>query len=124
MNGLDVAPCPIQVLDDQPPVATFGPCLAAQQHGRDPEDVLVYRLLDPALPHELRKSLFVLRPSHATLPVGAEHLPGRGEPGLVEVLRAAELLQKEREVGTPSESGELGGVVEPYVGEAANAGLL
>lgn len=124
MNGSDVAPLPIQVLQDQAPVAALGIGLAAQQDGRNPKEVFIQHLLDPALPHEPRKLPLVLRPSHATLSVSVEHLPGRGEAGFVEVLRVAEALQEEREIGAPGETGELGGVVQPHVEEALDAGPL
>ena len=98
--------------------------LAAQEHGWDSEEVPVQRHFDPALPHEGREVLFVTRPSYDALPVRLEHLPGRGELGFVEILRAAEFLQKEREVGAPGEAGELGGVVQPDVEEALDPGSL
>src|SRR5215216_4277058 len=79
VNGPDAAPLPIQVLQNQTPVAMLSSGLAAQQHRRSLEEVPVQCLLDPTLPHELQEPPFVLRSSFSSLPVGIEHVPGRGE---------------------------------------------
>src|SRR3712207_4883267 len=87
VNGPDAAPRPVQVLEDQAPVATLGFGLAAQQNRWGPEEASVQCLLDSALAHEPQETLFVTRPSHAPLPVSVEYLAGWGEPGFVEVIR-------------------------------------
>jgi hypothetical protein len=122
--GLDAAPLPIQVLEDEPPVATLRSSLAAQQRRRSPEEVPVQHLLDPALPHELQEAPFVPRPSLSPLPVSVEYLPSRSELRFVEVLRAAELLEEERKIGTSGESRQLRRVVQPYVEESLYFGTL
>src|SRR5918994_2239663 len=91
VNGPDAAPCPIQVLQDQAPVATLGSGFAAQHHRWSPEEASVQRLFDPARPHELQKTFFVARPSYAPFSVGVEHPAGRGEPGYVKILGIAQL---------------------------------
>ena len=123
MDGLDAAPPAVQVLQDQAPVAVFGPGLAAQQHRGNVEEGSVQLVLDPTLAQEIQERTLVSRPS-TTISVGVEDLTRRGERGLVDVLRAAELLQEEREVGATGEAGEPGGVVQAYVDEAFDAGVL
>ncbi len=99
VNGPDTAPLPIQVLENETPVATLGPGLAAQQRRRSLlEKFPVQSLLDPALPHQLQKAPLVRRPSLSSLSVSVEYIPGRGEQRFVKVLRAAELSEEEREV--------------------------
>ena len=99
-----------------------GPGLAAQQHRRNSEDVSIHRILDPALPQKFEECPLVVWPCSA-VPVGVEELTGRGESGLVEVLRAAELLQEEREVGATGEPGKPRRVVQPHVEETLYAGV-
>jgi hypothetical protein len=122
MDGLDAAPLAVQVLQDQAPVAVFGPGLAAQQHRGNVEEVSVQLFLDPTLSQEIQKRTLVGRPT-STVSVGVEDLTGRGERGIVDVLRGAEPLQKEREVGATGEAGEPGGVVQAYVEQAFDAGV-
>jgi hypothetical protein len=123
MNGLDAAPLPIQVFQDQAPVAVFGRGLAAQQHRGNVEEVSVQLFLDPALAQEIQERTLVGWPT-STIPVGVEDLARRGERGLVDVLRVAEPLQEKREVGAPGEAGEPGGVVQAYVEQAFDAGVF
>ena len=73
----------------------LGPSLAAQQYRGNSEEVSIQRFLDPALPQQIQERPLEVGPSPA-LPVGVEDLAGRGQSGLVEVLRAAEPLQEER----------------------------
>ena len=122
MDGLDAAPLAVQVLQDQAPVAVFGPGLAAQQHRGNVEEVSVQLFLDPALAQEIQERTLVGRPT-STVSVGVEDLTRRGERGLVDVLRVAEPLQEEREVGATGEAGEPGGVVQAYVEQAFDAGV-
>lgn len=124
MNDPDAAPGLVQVLQDQTSVTMLGLGLAAQQHGWDPEEVSIQRLLHTALPYKPRKVPRVSRPSYASVPVSIEHLPGRCKPGFVEVLGAAEFLQEKWEIGAPGKPGELGGVVQPHVEEALDPGPL
>jgi hypothetical protein len=99
VNGPDAAPLPIQVLENETPVAMVRSSLATQQRRRSlPEKFPVQRLLDPALSHQLQKAPFVPGPSLSSLSVSAEYIPGRGEQRFVKVLRAAELFEEEREV--------------------------
>ena len=119
----DAAPLPVQVLQDQAPVAVFGPGLAAQQHRGNVEEVSVQIFLDTTLSQEIQERALVGRPT-STVSVGAEDLARRGERGLLDVLRSTEPLQEEREVGTTGEAGEPGGVVKAYVDEAFDAGLF
>ena len=100
----------------------LGLCLAAQQYRWNIEEVPVQRLLDPALPQEFEELPLVVRP-YPSLPVRIEKLTGWGEPWFVDVLRAAQLLQEEREVGLAGEPREPGRVVQPHVEEAPDAGL-
>ena len=122
MDGLDAAPFAFQVLQDQAPVAVFGPGLAAQQHRGNVEEVSVQLFLDPTLAQEIQERALVGRPS-TTISVGVEDLTRRGEIRFVDVLRAAEPLQEEREVGATGEAGEPGGVVQAYVEQAFDAGV-
>ena len=122
MDGLDAAPLAVQVLQDQAPVAVFGPGLAAQQHRGNVKEASVQLFLDPTLPQEIQKRTLVGRPT-STVSVGVEDFTGRGERGIVDVLRGAEPLQKEREVGATGEAGEPGGVVQAYVEQAFDAGI-
>ncbi len=122
MDGLDAAPPAVQVLQDQAPVAVFRSGLAAQQHRGNVEEVSVQLFFDPTVAQEIQERALVGWPS-ATIPVGVEDLTRRGERGLVDVLRVAELLQEEREVGATGEAGEPGGVVQAYVDEAFDAGV-
>jgi hypothetical protein len=122
MDGLDAVPLAVQVLQDQAPVAVFGPGLAAQQHRGNVEEVSVQLFLDPTLVQEIQERALVGRPT-SSVSVGVEDIPRRGERGLVDVLRVAEPLQKEREVGATGEAGEPGGVVQAYVEQAFDAGV-
>jgi hypothetical protein len=122
MDGLDAAPLAVQVLQDQAPVAVFGPGLAAQQHHGNVEEVSVQSFLDPTLAQEIQERALVGRPS-TTISVGVEDLTRRGERGLVDVFRVAEPLQEEREVGATGEAGEPGGVVQTYVEQTFDAGV-
>jgi len=122
MDGLDAAPLAVQVLQDQAPVAVFGPGLAAQQHRGNVEEVSVQFFLDPTLVQEIQERALVGRPTSA-VSVGVEDIPRRGERGLVDVLRVAEPLQKEREVGATGEASEPGGIVQAYVEQAFDAGV-
>src|SRR5215212_9824058 len=122
MDGLDAAPTGVQVLQDQAPVAVFGPGLAAQQHRGNVEEVSVQLFLDPTLAQEIQERTLVGRPT-STVSVGVEDLTRRGERGLVDVFRVAEPLQEEREVGATGEAGEPGGVVQAYVEQAFDAGV-
>lgn len=122
MDGLDAAPPAVQVFEDQAPVAVFGPGLAAQQHRGNVEEVSAQLFLDPALAQEIQERTLVSRPI-STVSVGVEDLTRRGERGIVDVLRGAEPLQEEREVGATGESGEPGGVVQAYVEQAFDAGI-
>jgi len=82
---------------------------------RDPLTTLITApVLELALAQEIQVRPLVVRPS-ATVPISVEDLARRGEPGLVDVLRIAELLQEEREVGATGEAGELRGVVQANV---------
>ena len=122
MDGLDAAPPAVQVLQDQAPVAVFGPGLAAQQHRGNIEEVSVQLFLDPTLAQEIQERTLVGRPT-STVSVGVEDLTRRGERGLVDVFRVAEPLQEEREVGATGEAGEPGGVVQAYVEQAFDASV-
>jgi hypothetical protein len=122
--GLDVAPLPIQVLENETPVATLRPNLATQQRRRSLlEKFPIQRLLDPALPHQLQKAPFVPGPSLSSLSVSVQYIPGRGEQRFVKVLRAAELFEEEREVVAFGEPRKLGRVVQPHVEESLYSGL-
>ena len=123
MDGLDAAPLPVQVLQDQAPVAVFGPGLAAQQHRGNVEEVSVQIFLDTTLSQEIQERALVGRPT-STVSVGVEDLARRGERGLLDVLRGAEPLQEEWEVRATGEAGEPGGVVQAYVDEAFDAGIF
>jgi hypothetical protein len=120
MDGPNAAPLSVQVLQHQAPVAVFGPGLAAQQHRRDVEETSVQLFLDPTPTQEIQERTLVLSPCSA-VPVGVEDPARRGERGLVDVLRAAEPLQEEREVGSTGEAGEPGCVVQAHVNEAFDA---
>ena len=122
MNGPDAIPLAVQVLQDQTPVAMLGCGLAAKQHRRNLEETSIQRLLDVALAQEIQVRPLVVRPS-ATVPISVEDLARRGEPGLVDVLRIAELLQEERQVGPAGEPGEPGRVVQPDVEETPDTGI-
>ena len=122
MDGPDAAPFPVKVLKDQTPVAMLGPSLAAQQYRGNVKDVPVQRLLDPALPQEFEELPLVVRP-YPSLPVRIEELTGWGEPWFVDVLRATQFPKEEWEVGLAGEPGEPGGVVQPHVEEAPDAGV-
>ena len=113
-TALDAAPLPVQVLQNQAPVAVLGPGLAAQQYRGNVEQVPVQSLLDPAFPQQVQERPLVARPS-AAVSVGVEDLARRGEQGFVDVLRMAELSQEKRKVGATGEAGELGGVVQANV---------
>src|SRR4028118_2013130 len=115
VNGPDAAPLPIQVLENEAPVAALGSGFTAQQRRRSAlKGVPVQRrlapgpparprrrgplngfpvqsLLDPALLHQLQKAPFVRGPFLLSLFVSVEYIPGRGEQRFVKVLRAAEL---------------------------------
>jgi hypothetical protein len=123
VNSPDAAPLPVQVLQDETPVAMLGPGFAAQQHGGHFEEVSIQRFLDPAFPQQVQERALVAWPS-AAVSVGVENLACRREPGLVQVLRTTKLLQEEREVGATGEAGEPRGVVQAYVEEAFDAGIL
>ena len=104
-------------------MAMLGTGLAAQQHRRNFEDISIQGLLDPALPQEFEECPLVVGPS-AAISVGVEDLACRGQAGLMDVLRIAEPLQEERKVSATGESGETGCVVQPYVEETLDAGIL
>jgi hypothetical protein len=123
VDGPDAAPLPVQVLEDETPVAVLCSGLTAQQHGGSVEEVTIQRFFDPAFPQQIQERPLVARP-YAAVPVGVQDLTRRGEPGLVNVLRAAEPLQEKREVGATGEAGELRGVVQAYVEQAFDAGVL
>jgi hypothetical protein len=123
MNGPDAVPLAVQVLQDQTPVAMLRCGLAAKQHRRNFEEVSIQRFLDPALAQEIQERPFVARPT-AAVSVGVEDLTCRGETGLVDILRTAELLQEEREIGASGEPGQPGSVVQPHVEEALDARIL
>jgi hypothetical protein len=114
MNGPDAVPLPVQVLQDQAPVAVLGPGLAAQQYRGNVEQVFVQSLLDPAFPQQVQERPLVTRPS-AAVSVGVEDLARRGESGFVDVLCIAELFQEERKVSATGEAGELRGIVQSNV---------
>ena len=123
MDGPDAAPFLFQVLQGQAPVAMLRSGLTAQKHRRNVEEVPVQRLLDPTLSQEFEECPLVVPPFPA-FPVGVQELAGRNEQGFVNVLRAAELLQEEREVGAAGKPGEPGRVIQPYVEETLDAGAL
>ena len=123
MDGPDAAPFPVKVLKDQTPVAMLGSGLTAQQYRWNLEEVPVQRLLDPALPQKFEEFPLVVSP-YPVLPVGVEELAGWGEPWFVDVLRAAQFLQEERQVGASREPGEPGRVVQPHVEESPDASVL
>ena len=120
----DAAPLPIQVFENETPVATLGPGLATQKRRRRFfEKLPVQSLLDPALPHQLQKAPLVRGPSLFPLSVSVEYIPGRGEQRFVEVFRAAELFEKVREVVAFGEPRQLRGVVQPHVEEPLYPGF-
>ena len=124
VNGPDAAPLPIQVLENEAPVATLGPGFAAQQRRRSLlEKFPVQSLLDPALPHQLQKVPLVPGPSHSSLSVSVEYIPGRGEQRFVKVLRAAELFEEEWEVVAFGKPRQLGRVVQAHVEEPLYSGF-
>jgi hypothetical protein len=123
VDGPDAAPCPVQVLQDQTPVAMLGPGLAAQQYRGSVKEVPVQRLLYPALPQKFEEYPLVVRP-YPALPVRVEDLAGWGEPWFVKVLGAAQFLKEERKVGATGEPGEPGRVVQPHVEESPDADVL
>ena len=123
MDGPDAAPLPVQVLQDQAPVATLRSGLAAQQNRGNVEQVSIQRFLDAALLQEIQERPLVVGPS-AAVSVGVQDLACRGERRFVDVLRATKLLQEEREVGATGEAGQSGGVVQAYVEEALDALVL
>ena len=124
MNGPDFAPLPIQILENEAPVAVLGSGLATQQRRRHYfEERPVQSFLDPALPHQLQKAPLVRRPSLFSLSVSVEYIPGRGEQRFVKVLCATEFIEKEREVIALGEPRQLGRVVQPHVEEPLYSGL-
>jgi hypothetical protein len=124
VNGPDAAPLPIQVLENKPPVAALGCGLATQQRRRSLLKTFpIQGLFDPTLPHKLQKTPLVRGPSLSSLPVSVEYIPGWGEQRFVEVLRATELSEKEREVVAFGEPRQLGRVVQPHIEEPLYSGL-
>jgi hypothetical protein len=123
VDGPDATPLSVQVLQNQTPVASLRSGLAAQQHRGNVEEVSVQRFLDATIAQEIQKRPLVVSPS-AAVSVGAQDLRRRGEPRFVDVLRATELLQEEREVGATGEAGQSGGVVQAHVEEALDAGAF
>ena len=93
VDGPNVAPLPVQVLQDQAAVAVLRSGLAAQQYRWDVEEILAQRLLDPALPQEVEERPLVVGP-FSTVSVGVQDLTRRGEQGFVDVIDAAQLSRK------------------------------
>lgn len=115
MDGLDVPPLLLQILDDEPSVTSVRRGLAAQQHARYAKAGLGYDSGNIALGHQCPEGRLVLFPTPLPLPVAVQDFLGRREQRLVGILDAGDAVEEKREVGRLRKSGELGAVPQPYV---------
>src|SRR5919199_1049030 len=122
VDRLQVAPCVLEVGADEPPVAVIRRGLAAEKDCRHSEERGADLLFDPPLGHELQEAPLVVLPAPLPFLVGAEHVLGRRQQGLVEILGTADLVQEEGKVVTLGKPGQLRGVVEPHVDKAPDPG--
>src|SRR5437868_5713017 len=122
MDRLQVAPRILEVGADEPPVAVIRRGFAAEKDRRHREESGADLLFDLPLGHELQEAPLVVLPAPLPFLVGVEHVLGRRQQGLVQILGAADLAQEEGEVVTLGKPGQLRGVVEPHVDKAPDPG--
>ena len=85
-------------------MAVLGPRLAAQQDCRNLEQSPIQRLLNPAMREQREEARRVLVPTPFALLVSVEHLLGRGEREIVNVVGSADRFQKELKIVALSEA--------------------
>lgn len=123
VDDLDVAPLPVQVLSDEPPMALVWAILAAQQAASC--QLLPHQgRLDSAFCHQRKELTFVSFPSTFRFLVPDEHGLRGSEDRKVDVGNPADRLRKEPEIVLLREACELRDVVEPDVNETACARSL
>src|SRR5919199_4890862 len=122
VDRLQVAPCVLEIGADEPPVAVVRRGLAAEKDRRHREESGADPLFDLPLSHELQEAPLVVLPAPLPFLVGVEHVLGRRQQGLVQILGAADLVQEEGKVLTLGKAGQLRRVVEPHVDKAPDPG--
>lgn len=122
MLDFDSAPFGLQIFGDQAAVAVVGLVFAAE------EAPMVHNFagdvfFDFTDMHEREEFPFVLCPVATVFSVGVEHLLRGREDGEVDVAGVEDVFKKIFQIAHLAEAGEVGGVVEADVHDAAHAGF-
>src|SRR5919202_6809003 len=122
MDRLQAAPCVLEVGADESPVAVIRRGFAAEKDRWHREESGADLLFDLPLGHELQEAPLVVLPAPLPFLVGVEHVLGRRQQGLMEILSAADLAQEEGKVVALGKPGQLRRVVQPHVDKAPDPG--